>query len=171
MEEQEFQKDTICIYDWDGTLQTIGNITSSIGFFFDTILTPLNIGVNEVDYEDTKIGISLKDILEDDDCIICTSRAKIYTFAVKLACFIRLPSLKWFRNSKICTINDEYFYNEETKKRLDCGNKNSSCNPIDRKMCSCHNLLDVSNHHKKYNHILYFDEDLEYGSSYVKLRP
>lgn len=166
MEELNLEKDTLCIYDWDGTLQSIGTIKSSIGFFIDTLLTPLNIGVTEINNEDDKIGTSLKDILEDDNSIICTSRAKIYTLAVRLACFIRLPSFKWFDYNKICTSNSDFFYNENTKRRLDCSDKEHGNNAITQKINTCLNYI---NNYSKLKHVLYFDEDLEYGSCYRKL--
>lgn len=157
----EDKNDVLRIYDWDDTLQTIKEIRSSFMFFFDTLFTKLNIGIEEPLETDDLIGISLREILEDDDSIICTSRSKLYTYAIRLSCFLKIPSLKWFSNYKVTTINEDFFYHEN--HRLDLCEK-----VVNLKMAKC--LIDLGVYYKRaYNHILYFDEGLPYGSEYYKV--
>lgn len=154
----EDKNDVLCIYDWDDTLQTIKEIRSSPIFFFDTLFTKLNIGIEETLESDNLIGISLREILDDNDSIICTTRSKLYTYAIRLCCFLKIPSLKWFSNYKITTINKDFFYHK--KRRLDL------CDDVVRmKIRKCFKDLSRYNHNL-YTHILYFDEGLDYGSSY-----
>lgn len=154
----EDKNDVLRIYDWDDTLQTIKEIRSSFMFFFDTLFTKLNIGIEEPLETDDLIGISLREILEDDDSIICTSRSKLYTYAIRLCCFLKIPSLKWFSNYKVTTINEDFFYHEN--HRLDLCDK-----VVMMKVWKC--FLDLMKPDKDlYIHILYFDEGLPYGSEY-----
>lgn len=92
------------IFDWDDTLQYKLSATGSISMFVETLLYPC------------KDKALVRSIIRDDDKMIITTRARLYTWAIKLKCLLITGSLKSLQDSKITTINPNFFFDETIKK-------------------------------------------------------
>lgn len=94
----------LTIYDWDGTIQEF-KCDSSIGMILKTLTTKINKSM-------------LAHIIGDPNCVICTSRPKLYTWFIRLKCFMMYPSKIWFDGLKIVTINSNVFYDKNVRPEL-----------------------------------------------------
>ena len=85
------------IFDWDDTLQKNLNPKSSIGMFLKTILYPCNKEL-------------VKKVFEKEAHRIITTRSKLYTWAIKIKCFLVTGKLSAFSDCKVDTISPYFFY-------------------------------------------------------------
>ncbi len=93
------------IFDWDDTIQKNLNPKSSLGMFLKTLFYPCN-------------KKWVKGVFKKKDQKIITTRSKLYTFAIRLKCFIITLNFKAFSDVKISTINPYFFFNENCKRQF-----------------------------------------------------
>lgn len=91
------------IFDWDDTLQKNLNPGSSLGMFLKTIFYSCN---NEL----------VKQAFNNDDHRIITTRSRLYTWAIKIKCFLITRKLSAFSNIKVDTISPYFFYRPTFKR-------------------------------------------------------
>lgn len=94
------------IYDWDDTLQKNLEPKSSLGMFLKTLLYSCNSDL-------------VKKIFNSEDQIIITTRSRLYTFAIKLKCFMITFNINAFSDTKVTTINPYFFYQDHLRKQPD----------------------------------------------------
>lgn len=139
----------LTIYDWDGTIQKF-QCNSSIGMFLKTLFTP-------VDKE------KIISIIDDEHSCICTSRSKLYTFLIRIKCFMVCPSSIWFNGLKVITINPFVFYNKDVRpETLDDDKTKSIKIMADIKINHVEDLFKYGKH-SEYDYIKYYDDDCPEG--------
>lgn len=93
------------IFDWDDTLQALPKIHSSFDMFFKTIFTSCESDI-------------IKEIFKNPNNKIITTRPIITTYAIKLKCFMITKDTSVLSNTRITTINPNFFFNGSSKKRF-----------------------------------------------------
>ena len=93
----------LCIYDWDGTIQNTAPQGS-----LDMLLRTLFTKVDKVLLE---VMLSTPD--DEVDNIIVTTRSSLYTFMIRVKCFVETRSFSAFSALKIMTVNGNILYNKD----------------------------------------------------------
>lgn len=91
------------IFDWDDTLQKNLNPKSSIGMFLKTLFYPCNKEL-------------VRRVFESETSRIITTRSKLYTWAIKIKCFLITGKFAALSDFKVDTISPYFFYRPTFKK-------------------------------------------------------
>jgi len=137
--------DTFYIFDWDDTIQKDLKIRNSFEMFFKTL-------THKVDRE------VIKNIIKSDNKMIITTRSILYTFAIKLKCFIVTKDFRSFLNTKVSTINPDFFFDPKSKELLG-DTKYEHMLLINNLKCALACVYETFRH-KSYETYEYIDEDI-----------
>ena len=140
------------IFDWDDTIQKNLKPKGSLDIFLKTILYPCN-------------KEWVKNIFKDKHKKIITTRSKLYTFAIRLKCFLITFNFKAFSDEKVSTINPYFLFNEKCLKKFHENNQEHLL-IVENMKINLSKIQDLYIHDKKHENYTYvdLDKDNEYQS-------